>query len=777
MRIESGGIPEIVEALQQPVWTVRPDGIVDYANSYWRSFTGLMGEDALGQGWATAVHPDDVAPINAKWHSAVETGNAYEIEYRFRRADGEYRWHLARVTPVRDAAGSIIAWVASAIDIDDRWRAEEALRDSEARYRELVDNANDIIYTLSLDGRVLAVNPAVERVLGYRPDQVLGQSIERLVAPDQLDMTRSMLDRKLHGESESAYELDVYARSGRRVALELNTRLTAGGEGPPVIHGIARDVSMLHDRVKQAELSAAVGAALTARQPLAEQLQRCAQALVTHLDAAFARIWTIDEQDASTLLLRASAGMYTHLDGAHSRIPIGTKTIGRIAAMRRPHLSNAVVDDPGIDDKEWVTREGLVAFAGYPVLVGTRLLGVVALFARHPLEESTLSFMHSVVDEIAVGIDRDRAERAQDSMLERERVARMWAQTAEARYRGVFEGVADAIILADAERHFLDANAAGIALFGYEREELLRFQWEDVITATLDWTRTEADRLTTEGTWEGEIELRRKDGAIVPVEVRSTFVDLPDGQVILSALRDITDRRHFERLQRDFLAMVTHDLRSPLTAIKGRTQLLKRRTPDDERVQGAVASILSQIGQMERLIDDLAELVRIEARQLQLHRTSFDLVELAREQVLLVQEQTSRHKVRVQAPHAPVAGSWDRQRLGQVVQNLLLNAVKYSPEGCDITVRVDVVHGEAQLAISDRGVGISPDHIPRLFDRFYRADVSGAGGLGLGLHISKMFMEAHGGRIWVESRLGEGSTFTVALPMNFPDDGASSPIG
>jgi PAS domain S-box-containing protein len=751
--------------------------MVDYANPFWRSYTGLTGEEALGEGWASAVHPDDVAPINARWRSAAEAGSTYEIEFRFRRADGVYRWHLARVTPVRDAAGSDISWVASAIDIDDRRRAEEALRDSEARYRNLVDNANDIIYTLSLDGRVLAVNSAVERVLGYRPDQVLGRSIETIVAPDQLNLTRSMLDRKLHGESKSAYELDVYARDGHRVALEINTRLTTSGDGPPVIHGIARDVSMLRDRVKQAELSAAIGAALTARAPLAEQLQRCAEALVTHLDAAFARIWTVDEQDASTLEMRASAGLYTHLDGIHGRIPIGKLKIGRIAAEQRPHLSNAVVGDPEIHDQEWAIREGMVAFAGYPLLLGTRLLGVVGLFARHLLEESTLTFLRSVVDEIAVGIDRDRAERAQESVLEREMGARMSAQEMEARYRGVFEGVADTIIVADDEGRLLDANAAAMALLGYDRDELFQIQWQDVIVAAPFWMESVAARMKSEGRWQGEVDVRRKDGSITPVEARATVVDLPGGPVILSALRDISDRRQFERLQRDFLAMVTHDLRSPLTAIKGRTQLLSRRTPGDERIQGAVTSILGQVGQMERLIDDLAELVRIEARQLQLHRTPFDLVELAREQVFLVQEQTSRHALRVEASEAPVVGSWDRQRLGQVVQNLLLNAVKYSPEGCDITVSVGVVDGEAQLAVIDRGVGIAPDHIPRLFDRFYRADVSGAGGLGLGLHISKMFMEAHGGRIWVVSKPDAGSTFTVALPMNLPEDGASSQIG
>ena len=124
---------------------------------------------------------------------------------------------------------------------------------------------------------------------------------------------------------------------------------------------------------------------------------------------AFARIWTLNPAE-NVLELRASAGMYTHLDGPHGRVPVGTFKIGLIAEERKPHLSNAVIGDPRVSDQEWARREGMVAFAGYPLVVDDRLIGVMAMFARQALGEATLQAMASVASSIALGIDRKRAE-------------------------------------------------------------------------------------------------------------------------------------------------------------------------------------------------------------------------------------------------------------------------------------------------------------------------------------------------------------------------------
>ncbi len=164
-------------------------------------------------------------------------------------------------------------------------------------------------------------------------------------------------------------------------------------------------------QMQLAALRADIGTALTEGESLQDMLQRCAIALHQHLDAAFARIWLLDESEP-VLNLQASAGMYTHLDGSHSRVPVGQFKIGRIAQQRQPHLSNQVTTDREVSDREWAKREGMVSFAGYPLTIKDRLVGVMAIFARHPLAERTLKEMALIASAIAIGIDRKQTEAA-----------------------------------------------------------------------------------------------------------------------------------------------------------------------------------------------------------------------------------------------------------------------------------------------------------------------------------------------------------------------------
>jgi PAS domain S-box-containing protein len=165
----------------------------------------------------------------------------------------------------------------------------------------------------------------------------------------------------------------------------------------------------LAQKAQMAGLGADVGAAFTRAEGLRNALQLCAEAVVRHLNVAFARIWTLAEGE-HVLRLQASAGQYTHLDGPHSRVPVGSLKIGRIAQERRPHVTNDVVHDPLISDPAWAEREGMIAFAGYPLEVEGRLVGVLALFARNVLSEHIVRALGAIADIIAIGIKRDRAE-------------------------------------------------------------------------------------------------------------------------------------------------------------------------------------------------------------------------------------------------------------------------------------------------------------------------------------------------------------------------------
>jgi signal transduction histidine kinase len=186
-------------------------------------------------------------------------------------------------------------------------------------------------------------------------------------------------------------------------------------------------------RERQIALRTEVAAALAAGRGLRAVLQQCAEAIVRHLDAAFARVWTLSD-DRAVLELQASAGLYTHTDGPHARVPVGKFKIGLIAQERKPHLTNDVLHDPRVSNPEWAGREGMVSFAGYPLAVEDRLVGVMAMFARQPLAQDTLDWLESIADLVAQGITRLRAEedvRRLNADLER-RVAERTAKLEEA---------------------------------------------------------------------------------------------------------------------------------------------------------------------------------------------------------------------------------------------------------------------------------------------------------------------------------------------------------
>ncbi|MGE0823453.1 MAG: sigma 54-interacting transcriptional regulator [Candidatus Binatia bacterium] len=186
------------------------------------------------------------------------------------------------------------------------------------------------------------------------------------------------------------------------------------------------------EQARQAAVRADVSAAFSKPADLREILRGCAEAIVRHVGAAFARLWTPTE-DGDMLELQASAGLYTHLDGLHSRIPVGQLKIGLIAAERKPHLTNDVTNDAQVTDQVWARSEGMVAFAGYPLIVEGRLIGVMAMFARERLSAATLDTLGSVADLIAQGIERKHAEeklrRSEANLLEAQRLSRTGSWT------------------------------------------------------------------------------------------------------------------------------------------------------------------------------------------------------------------------------------------------------------------------------------------------------------------------------------------------------------
>jgi|GEM_PF-1756879 len=355
-----------------------------------------------------------------------------------------------------------------------------------------------------------------------------------------------------------------------------------------------------------------------------------------------------------------------------------------------------------------------------------------------------------------------------------EEQARASAALAERQYRQVFLAGGDPVIVTDAAGRILDANPAACNACSIPLPLLRDRQVVSLVNPAQDGGPTVASILTSneidldEG-WRGELHLRSAMGNDVPVEAVVTSVASRGSKLIIWVMRDLSAMRELAQMQRDFVGLVSHELKGPLTGIKGFAQLMSRR----ERYNPVwVDAMLEQSRALERLIDDLMDATRAETGQLRIDPTRVDLKSFLESLVTQVRLTTDQHTISLSLPDAPVVAEVDPARLNQVVLNLMTNAVKYSPDGGAVDVGLETGNGLVSITIRDSGVGIAPELLPRLFDRFYR--VPGqirdrVAGLGLGLYLCKAIVDAHGGAILVSSTVGGGSTFTVQLPLRYSE--------
>jgi PAS domain S-box-containing protein len=264
----------------------------------------------------------------------------------------------------------------------------------------------------------------------------------------------------------------------------------------------------------------------------------------------------------------------------------------------------------------------------------------------------------------------------------------------------------------------------------------------------------------------------RKDGTPVDVSISPAVLRNASGRPIgtMAVIADISERLRAEEFRREYINTISHDLRTPLGVIDGYAQLLMRGSASADSVRSSVSAIARAARRMSMMIQDLVDSARQEAGDIQLDRTPLPLRAFLAELLDQAGGVLDTERIRLDAPAEPPPAHADPERLERIVLNLLSNALKYSPSDSTVTISVRPQGSDLVIAITDRGTGIEPDDVPRLFERYFRARTGRrSGGVGLGLHIARTLVEAHGGRIWVESEWGVGSTFSFTLPRCEPD--------
>ena len=373
-------------------------------------------------------------------------------------------------------------------------------------------------------------------------------------------------------------------------------------------------------------------------------------------------------------------------------------------------------------------------------------------------------------DRMADSLEKDRAERI---------VAQSRAEFLQRQTESILDSAAEGILGQTPDGTCVLVNHAVSSMTGYSMEELRGSRIHDLLHHShpdgspypIEDCPIVAVQRDAHAIQSLQDLFFRKDGSSFPVEFSAAPM-LEDGRVsyIVVTFHDITERREIERMKNEFISIASHELRTPLTSIRGSLGLVASGLlgPIPDRADHMVKMAIANSDRLIRLINDILDIERIESGRSTMEIRPIDLVELVANSVESMTSAAQAGDVAMATDVEPVTVEADPDRIQQTLVNLIGNAIKFSPAGSTVTVSAHRDQAEVVVSVHDTGRGIPPDKLGKIFERFEQVDSSDArqkGGSGLGLAISRSIIHQHGGRIWVESELGKGSTFSFALPL------------
>ncbi len=608
-------------------------------------------------------------------------------------------------------------------DVTERERAERQLRESEATLRRVTDNMLDLVSVINANGVIEYASPSHKKVLGYEPRDLVGTSVYLIIHPDDVPALVATSQRAVSTGLPTRTETRVRHADGHYIWLEL--------VGSPMFDNAGRFTGGVF------------GARDVTERRRAEMALRESERKYRELtDALPQSVFEADEKGRVTFANRAAFRVFGYtpedlekgIDIISTVAPHDRRRARRVVqrVLRGEVLAGAEYDEYDMRRKDGSTFPAIV----YSVAIA---------------EDRRLAGLRGIVVDIT---DRKRVERA--------------LEESEAKYRGLFETALHGIFVTDERGRLVDVSPKACDLTSCDREGLVGLSLFDLVPREHQRNAVESFRqLKREGHVHTELQMMRKDGSVFDAEIAAAKAAPRLYQVVA---QDVTVRRRAERLRfmEEYISLVSHDLRNPLAVVVGQAEWLERAlTRKGMAREAAAAEGIRKSGQrMNAMIGDLVESARLEAGAMALNKQPVDLVGLVTDLVQRVGTAEDRERIEVVTVTKLPRVLADPDSVERAIVNLLTNALKYSPPTSPVILRVGREDGEALISVTDYGVGIPPEDLPHLFQRFYRAKTAKeAGGLGLGLYITRLIVEGHGGRIWVESELGKGSTFSFTLPL------------
>jgi len=633
----------------------------------------------------------------------------------------------------------------------DLERTNKSLKESEKKYKELIDNANDAVVVIEKTGYINFVNPRFCEMTGYSVDEAKKLHFSKLIHPDDLNMVTEYFRKKLVGEKVPRnYEARVLTKAGKTIHIDNNTSIIER-EGEIVgVLSVVRDIT----RRKQVE------DALWESEAHLREAQR-----VAHLgnwdwnigknelfwsDETY-RIFGLTPQE-----FKPSYDAFLNFIHPHDRECV-KKSVDEALSEKKPYSVDHRIVLP--DGSERVVHERAEVFFdenGDPI----RMMGTVQDITERKQAEKQ-------IEEYSKNLERMVEERTRE-------LNRALYATEEARDKidGILKSIADGLIVTDKYNNVVLMNRAA--------EDLLGIRFCEIIGRPIDFAIEEKtlrekliDTLSKKKTgYEFDFKLPsdNPDCSRIMRARTSVIHDKQDRETgIVTIIHDVTRERELDRMKTEFLSTAAHELRSPLTSIQGFSEILQTREDlSEEEKKKFLSYINNQSVALAKIINDLLDISRLESGLgFSLNKVSCNVGDIIKEVVLFFQEYAPEHNFEMVLPGEPVELTVDEDKIEEVLKNILSNAVKYSPEGGVIRLVGEVVEGHYQVSVEDQGIGMTSEQVERVFDKFYRVDSSDTAveGTGLGMSIVKYIVEAHGGRVWVESELGKGTTVRFRIPL------------
>ena len=520
---------------------------------------------------------------------------------------------------------------------------------------------------------------------------------------------------------------------------------------------------MLPDyRVRQRDYLLEISRALTSRLDLKEVLKLMLQRSTEILDSQAALIALVEPDNNGKQQYRIQQAYGIAMPVLDQLQPMLDKHANLEEAVEalEQHLIN-IVRQSGLGTWE-VLR--------LPLNVGDDFLGMMYVFriAGSAFTANERRVFQSFADQAGIAVNN----------------ARLYQQVAQEKHRlnAILEYSADGVIIMDGAHHITTFNRSLAALSGLKANEVMGQRFEDVLPLLNKRAGTTLEEAEAMG-WPivgastplfVEADIQRADGKKVSVEI--TFAPLFDRTEnrlvnIIANVRDITRFRQADEMKSTFISAVSHELKTPIALIKGYASTLRRNDAkwDEATLKDSLAVIEEESDRLTELVENMLDASRLQSGNFRLSPVELDIDDLVVRVARKFRNEDTRHELVVKVPTNVPLVQADEARITQVLNNLISNAIKYSPDGSEIEITNTVTPKEVVITVADHGNGISAEDQARLFERFFRTDSAikkSIPGTGLGLFLSRSIIEAHGGRMWVESSgvAGEGSRFSFSLP-------------